>query len=80
MSDAEGDEPFHMLQTWIDGRKLVEVGRMLSLPLRKTDNNYLAHCLLGKLFGDAAPGPYWLDDDPNRDDRREMQLLAYSEE
>ncbi len=77
MSDTD-DAPFHMLQTWIDGRKLTEVGRMLGLPLRHTDNNYLAHCLLGKLFGDHAPKLYWLDDDPDRERKRKMQILAYA--
>ena len=79
MSDTD-DAPFHMVQTWLDGRKLTEVGRMLGLPLRETDNNYLTHCLLGKLFGDRAPGLYWLDDDPNREDKREMQVLAYADD
>lgn len=74
------DAPFFMIQTWIDGRRLTEVGRMLGLPLRKTDNNYLTHCLMGKLFGDQAPDLYWLDDDPDRDRRREMQVLAYAED
>lgn len=79
MSDASPG-PAHMIQTRIDGRKLVEVGRMTGLPLRQTDNNYLCHCLLGKLFGDSAPGPYWLDEDPDRERKDRMQLLAYADE
>lgn len=74
------DDDFHMLQTWIDGRKLVEVGRMLGLPLRRADNNYLCHCLLGKLFGDRSPKPFWLDEDPRRERSDEMQLLAYADD
>jgi CRISPR system Cascade subunit CasE len=79
MSDTTDDPPFHMVQMWVDGRQLTEVGKMLGLKLRKTDNHYLAHCLLGKLFGDAAPKPYWLEDDPRREDKREMRLLGYCE-
>lgn len=71
-------DDFYMLQTWVDGRKLTEVGKMLGLPLRQADNNYLAHCLLGKVFGDDAPKPFWLNDDPDRDRRREMQVLGYT--
>jgi len=74
----DADDRFHMLQTWIDGRKLVEVGRMMNLPLRRADNNYLCHCLLGKLFGDDAPKPFWLDEDPRRERASEMQLLGYA--
>lgn len=78
MSDTD-DAPFHMVQMWVDGKQLTEVGKMLGLPLRNTDNNYLAHCLLGKLFGDSAPKPYWLEDDPRREKKREMRLLGYCE-
>lgn len=78
MTSEETDD-LHMVQTWLDGRKLVEVGRMMGLPLRQADNNYLCHCLLGKVFGDEAPKPFWLDEDPDRERKDEMQLLGYAE-
>jgi CRISPR system Cascade subunit CasE len=37
---------------------------MKGLPLAQTDTNYLVHCALGELFGDAAPKPFFVDDDP----------------
>lgn len=67
-----------MVQMWVDGRQLAEVGRMLGLPLNRTENNYLTHCLLGKLFGDYAPRPFHLEDDPQREEKREYRVLGYS--
>ncbi len=73
----ETNEPLRMIQMWLDGRALTEVGKMVGLPLHNVDNNYLAHCLLGQLFGDAAPKPYWLEDVPDRESGREMRVLGY---
>lgn len=76
---ANAAASIHMVQLWLDGKKMTEVGKMLHVPLQHADNNYLAHCLLGKLFGDQAPVPFWLDDDPRRKERqRWMRFLGYS--
>jgi len=54
----------HMVQLFLDPRRLVQLGKMMKLPLRSTDTNYLVHCALGELFGDDAPKPFFVDDDP----------------
>lgn len=54
----------HMVQLFLDPRRLVQHGKMLKLPLHSTDTNYLVHCALGELFGDEAPKPFFVDDDP----------------
>lgn len=48
----------HMVELWLDGRKLVDLGRMLRLPIHHTDNNYIVHCALGELFQEQAPSPF----------------------
>ena len=55
---------FHMVQLYLDPRRLVQLGKMQGLSLARTDTNYLVHCALGELFGDAAPKPFVVDDDP----------------
>ena len=55
---------FHMVQLYLDPRRLVQLGKMQGLPLARTDTNYLVHCGLGELFGDIAPKPFYVDDDP----------------
>jgi len=72
-------DQLYMMQTWVDGKQLTEVGKMLGLPLRQADNNYLAHCLLGEVFGDDAPKPFWLNEDPDRETKRKMRVLGYTE-
>ena len=54
----------HMIQLHLDPRRLVQLGKMMRLPLRSTDTNYLVHCALGELFGEEAPKPFFVDDDP----------------
>ncbi len=41
---------------------LFRLGRARGLPNRGADLGYLAHCELKGLFGDAAPGPFRLDE------------------
>lgn len=72
ISDRPGD--LHMIQLTFEPRKLVELGRMLHLPLRQADTGYLVHCALGELFQQNAPSPYWIEDEG-----REVRVLAYSE-
>jgi CRISPR system Cascade subunit CasE len=64
MSEQNGGNPFYMVQCLLDPRRLVQLGKMHKLPLARTDTNYLVHCALGRLFGDDAPKPFFVDDDP----------------
>ena len=76
------NEQFHMIQAPLDGRRLVELGKMLHLPLHSVDTNYLVHCALGELFGDHSPKPYYVDDRGLRSgeelDERGIRVVAYS--
>lgn len=54
----------HMVQLYLDPRRLAQLCKMLHLNLAQTDTNYLIHCALGELFGDCAPKPFYVDDDP----------------
>jgi len=76
---------FHMVQLDLDVRKLVQLGRMLHLPLARTDNNYLTHCALSELFQAQAPTPFCvedvhrsLDEYDQRGDRY-LRVLGYSD-
>ncbi|WP_179862366.1 type I-E CRISPR-associated protein Cas6/Cse3/CasE [Longibacter salinarum] len=74
----------HMVQLFLDPRRLVQLGKMMKLPLRSTDTNYLVHCALGELFGDDAPKPFFVDDDPRPveetgDRDRFVRVLGYAE-
>jgi CRISPR system Cascade subunit CasE len=68
MSEQNDRDPFHMVQCWLDPRRLVQLGKMQGLPLAQTDTNYLVHCALGRLFGDDAPKPFFVDDPCNAKD------------
>ena len=71
------DQPkLYMLQLPLETRKLFELGKRRSLPLRRTDLDYLVHCQLGELFGDAAPTPFRT----LHRSRREVDVLAYASE
>ena len=77
---------FHMVQLYLDPRRLVQLGKMQGLPLAQTDTNYLVHCALGELFGDIAPKPFFVDDDPrtvkdtaNHHGDRHVRVLGYSD-
>ena len=77
---------FHMVQLYLDPRRLVQLGKMQGLPLARTDTNYLVHCALGELFGDAAPKPFYVDDDPrtvqetaNHHKDRYVRVLGYAD-
>src|SRR5690625_7416136 len=52
----------HMIQMWLNSRQLVQLGKMLNLPLRKVGNNYLVHCALSELFQDQAPKLFSVED------------------
>lgn len=51
-----------MVQLWLKTQRLLELGRMLHLPLKKTSNNYLVHCTLFELFQKQAPKVFSLED------------------
>lgn len=84
MTDTEAST-LHMVQLYLDPRGLVQLGKMLHLPLARTGTNYLVHCALGELFGDEAPKPFYVDDDPRsvqesarqRPDRH-VRVLGYT--
>jgi len=64
----------HMVQMWLDARRLAELARALHLPMRQASSGYLVHCALGELFGSRAPGPFSLEGD----DGRYLRVLAYA--
>jgi CRISPR system Cascade subunit CasE len=85
MIDTQTDT-FHMVQLYLDPRRLVRLGKMQGLPLAQTDTNYLVHCALGELFGDAAPKPFFVDDDPrtvedtaNHHGDRHVRVIGYAD-
>ncbi len=73
---ATQNSTLHMVQMWLDTRRLTELARALHLPLRHVDENYLTHCALAELFGDRAPGPFCVEDSPGR----HLRVLAYGSE
>jgi len=76
---------FHMIQMMLDPRRLMELGRMLHLPLKQVGNNYLVHCALSELFQDQAPKPFHIEDthrqisEYSRNNRQSIIVLTYSE-
>lgn len=54
------DKGFHMIQLYLNTRRVFELGRRLKLfHVRKPiDLPYLVHCALGELFQELAPRPY----------------------
>lgn len=80
---SETDTPaFHMVQLWLDPRRLAQLGKMLHLPLARTGTNYLAHCALGELFQEQAPKPFSVESDPQNiqaHNGRAVRVLGYSD-
>jgi CRISPR system Cascade subunit CasE len=68
----------HMIQALLDSRRLVELGRMLHLPIHQVDLNYVIHCTLGELFGEHSPQP-WCCEDRGFDRGKKVRVLAYSD-
>lgn len=67
----------YMLQLWLDQRVMHELARMLHLPLREVELEYLSHCALGELFQDNAPATFCVERAPS--EQRQLQVIAYSE-
>jgi len=64
----------HMIRLTLRGTSVMRRGRAEQLPLHEVDTGYLAHCVLGKLFGDKAPRPFCVDHVAGG----RLGLLAYS--
>ncbi len=76
MSDPE----LHMVQLSLDGKGLIALGKMLHLPLDRTDTGYLVHCALGELFGEEAPQPFSIEGGPGDKPQggRRVRVLGYT--
>ena len=77
MSESESPKDLYMLSLWLDQRRLVEIGKMLHLPLRHVELEYLTHCALGEAFQDNAPSVFWAERGSSAE--RHMRVLAYSD-
>jgi len=81
----QANPDIHMIQMWMDPRRLTELGRMLHLPLKQTGNNYLVHCALSELFQDQAPKPFSVEDSHRQmteyssNNGKHILVLCYSE-
>jgi CRISPR system Cascade subunit CasE len=72
----------HMIQMWLDSRRLMQLGKMLHLPLKQVGNNYLVHCALSELFQDQAPKPFAVEDNHRQItdyNGQAIRVLCYSE-
>jgi len=72
----------HMIQMWLDSRRLMQLGKMLHLPLKRVGNNYLVHCALSELFQDQAPKPFAVEDNHRQItdyNGQAIRILCYSE-
>jgi CRISPR system Cascade subunit CasE len=73
-----------MIQLWLRTPRLLELGRMLHLPLSKVSNNYLVHCALSELFQQQVPKVFCLEEDhrssldKDSDSGRLLSVLCYS--
>jgi len=76
MTDTD-TSTLHMVQCWLDAKGLTQLGRMLRLPLRRTDTNYLVHCAIGELFRDDAPKPFSIENESQNG--RQVRVLGYTE-
>ena len=70
------DSDFYMVQLGLDAKGLTTLGKMLHLPLDRTDTGYLVHCALGELFGDEAPQPFSIENESQNG--RQVRVLGYT--
>jgi len=73
MPETAQQTDLHMVQLWLDLRRMTELARMLHLPLHSVDENYITHCALGELFGDSAPRPFCLGESAGK----KLRVLGY---
>lgn len=79
MTETDTDTAtFHMVQLALDPRRLVQLGKMLHLPLARTGTNYLVHCALGELFQDQAPKPFSVEAGTASANGRHVRVLGYA--
>lgn len=76
MCSSKPLDELHMVQLWMDTKRMAELSKALSLPPH-TDLNYLVHCALGKLFQEHAPKPFAVEDHPGRRGRF-VRVLGYA--
>jgi hypothetical protein len=65
-----------MVQLGLDAKGLTTLGKMLHLPLARTDTGYLVHCALGELFQDDAPQPFSIENEAQNG--RRVRVLGYT--
>lgn len=72
------DQPLHMLQLPLDGRRVTAfaLAHGLGGDISDGDGGYVAHALLAALFGPQAPKPFVLQPRPHQPGA--VDLLAYS--
>ena len=78
MTERIEKDRFHMVQLWLDPRRMAQLGKMLHLPLARTGTSYLVHCALGELFGDRAPKPYCVEGSGQQNGRH-LRVLGYAD-
>lgn len=74
-------ERVHMIQFWLNTKNLVALGRMLHLPLKIVNINYLVHCALSELFQKEAPKPFSVEDTHREgfvSNGQSIRILCYS--
>lgn len=75
---------FYMIEFWLDTARLMDLGRMLHLPLKRIGTPYLVHCAFSELFQQNAPSVFSVED-PNRKfadlektNGRSLRILCYA--
>ncbi|MDA8217738.1 MAG: type I-E CRISPR-associated protein Cas6/Cse3/CasE [Dehalococcoidales bacterium] len=74
MTTSTAVKQLHMVRLRLPADRLFALGKARHLPVAEADLGYLAHCLLGELFGDEAPKPFHIESGAGR----EVTILGYS--
>lgn len=73
-----------MNEFWLDPARLMDLGRMLHLPLRKVSMQYLVHCALSELFQQNAPSVFCVEESKRQSSNilntegRAIRVLCYA--
>lgn len=73
-----------MVEFWLDSRRLMDLGRMLHLPVRQVSDNYLVHCAFSELFQHQAPTVFCIENSHKTQENlgnttgRLLRILCYS--